>query len=30
MSDQGGKLKRIGGKLIHKGPVVSVRTETFE
>ena len=26
----GGELRRIGGKLVHKGPVVSVRMDTFE
>ena len=29
MSDGGGELERIGGKLIHKGPVVSVRMDRF-
>jgi 8-oxo-dGTP pyrophosphatase MutT (NUDIX family) len=32
-SERGGEgqdLKRIGGKLIHKGPIVSVRMDTFE
>jgi ADP-ribose pyrophosphatase len=26
----GGRLRRLGGKLIHKGQIVSVREETFE
>ena len=26
----GGGLRRIGGKLVHKGPIASVRMETFE
>jgi ADP-ribose pyrophosphatase len=30
MPDDNGDLKRVGGKLVHKGPIASVRMDRFE